>query len=325
MTDFTRGFRLHLRHGQVLDGAMFPSGRCLVLDDPHFGLASAAASEEELLRGYPEARIEWPAEDAAAAPTPPSLTEGLREQYAAAIYERNNPPLRWAEAHPDDVLAYGSDADAALTVRDRELEQARAEVTRLHEGEEPYVHEHAGATPGQWIWLWNRATPGQWIWLWNRATPEERLDMAARIKDAFGLASACFMGGHEARLDEQQARITRLEAELGAAQGAYQGAWTAGHRGIEATEERAHEAEKRRDELAAARDRVRALAADLDDPTWRAPGTEIAARIRLALDGEPAPAAEKQPAPAPEEKRERPTPFECAPGNRCNACAVCWR
>lgn len=60
MTGFTRGFRLHLRGGQVLDGAAFPSGRCLVIDDPQFGLASVAASEKELLRGYPDARIEWP-------------------------------------------------------------------------------------------------------------------------------------------------------------------------------------------------------------------------------------------------------------------------
>lgn len=34
--------------------------------------------------------------------------------------------------------------------------------------------------------------------------------------------------------------------------------------------------------------RVRELAADVDDPTWRAPGTEVAARIRLALCGYPA-------------------------------------
>lgn len=59
--DFTRGFRLHLRDGQVLDGAAFPSGRCLVMDDPEFGLATVAVSEEELLRGYPDSRIEWPA------------------------------------------------------------------------------------------------------------------------------------------------------------------------------------------------------------------------------------------------------------------------
>ncbi|MFB7589343.1 hypothetical protein [Streptomyces sp. NPDC056169] len=30
--------------------------------------------------------------------------------------------------------------------------------------------------------------------------------------------------------------------------------------------------------------RVRAFAADIDTPTWRAPGSEVAARIRLALD-----------------------------------------
>lgn len=40
----------------------------------------------------------------------------LREQIAGAIYEKCNPGLTWASAHPDDVLAYGSDADAALTV-----------------------------------------------------------------------------------------------------------------------------------------------------------------------------------------------------------------
>lgn len=40
----------------------------------------------------------------------------LREQIAGAIYEKCNPGHTWASAHPDDVLAYGSDADAALTV-----------------------------------------------------------------------------------------------------------------------------------------------------------------------------------------------------------------
>ncbi|OQQ16104.1 hypothetical protein B0675_02125 [Streptomyces sp. M41(2017)] len=40
----------------------------------------------------------------------------LREQIAGAIYEKCNPGHHWASAHPDDVLAYGSDADAALTV-----------------------------------------------------------------------------------------------------------------------------------------------------------------------------------------------------------------
>ena len=46
----------------------------------------------------------------------------------------------------------------------------------------------------------------------------------------------------------------------------------------------AHEASNQTRE--AAIDRVRAFAADVDNPNWRAPGTEIAARIRLAL-GEP--------------------------------------
>jgi hypothetical protein len=60
VTQFARGFRLHLRDGQVLDGAEFPSGRVFVIDDPAYGLATIAASLEELLKGYHGARIEWP-------------------------------------------------------------------------------------------------------------------------------------------------------------------------------------------------------------------------------------------------------------------------
>jgi hypothetical protein len=49
--------------------------------------------------------------------TPPATDPaGLRNLVAAAIYERNNPAYRWADAHPDDVLAYGFDADAVLSV-----------------------------------------------------------------------------------------------------------------------------------------------------------------------------------------------------------------
>jgi hypothetical protein len=59
MTGFARGFKLHLRSGQVLDGAAFPSGRAIIVDDPEYGLASAAISVEELLKGYHRARIEW--------------------------------------------------------------------------------------------------------------------------------------------------------------------------------------------------------------------------------------------------------------------------
>ncbi|MFE9398630.1 hypothetical protein [Streptomyces flavidovirens] len=59
----------------------------------------------------------------------PATTDDLRDQYAAAIYERNNPTRRWADAHPDDLLAYAGDADAILAVRDTRVEEltARAE------------------------------------------------------------------------------------------------------------------------------------------------------------------------------------------------------
>ncbi|WP_432116614.1 hypothetical protein [Streptomyces sp. S1] len=57
---FTVGFRLHRRHGEHLDGALFPNGRCLVVEDGEAGLITAAPSLDDLVRGYPDARIEWP-------------------------------------------------------------------------------------------------------------------------------------------------------------------------------------------------------------------------------------------------------------------------
>lgn len=58
--EFTRGFKLHLRSGDVLDGAAFPSGRAFVVDDPVYGLGTVASSMDELLKGYHRGRIEWP-------------------------------------------------------------------------------------------------------------------------------------------------------------------------------------------------------------------------------------------------------------------------
>ncbi|MFE2045710.1 hypothetical protein ACFXAZ_33305 [Streptomyces sp. NPDC059477] len=57
---FTLGFKLHLRGGEVIDGAVFPSGRALVEDDSEFGFGSAAPSLEQLLAGYHGARVKWP-------------------------------------------------------------------------------------------------------------------------------------------------------------------------------------------------------------------------------------------------------------------------
>ncbi|WP_329356944.1 hypothetical protein [Streptomyces anulatus] len=65
---FARPFRLVQRHGPALDGAEFPNGRVVLMDDPDWGLCSGARSLDLLLRhGYPDARIEWadqPAADA---------------------------------------------------------------------------------------------------------------------------------------------------------------------------------------------------------------------------------------------------------------------
>ncbi|MFE9737320.1 hypothetical protein [Streptomyces sp. NPDC006477] len=70
---FTVGFRLHLRHGAPLDGALFPSGRCLVVEDAEAGLITAAPSLDDLTRAYPDAHIEWPA--AASTSSAPPITQ----------------------------------------------------------------------------------------------------------------------------------------------------------------------------------------------------------------------------------------------------------
>ncbi len=79
---FARGFRLVQPDGRTLDGAVFPSGRCFVLDDGEYGLATVAVSVEELLRGgYHGARIEW-ADQPAVPPAPAdraTLTETERQ------------------------------------------------------------------------------------------------------------------------------------------------------------------------------------------------------------------------------------------------------
>lgn len=56
---FTRGFRLHVG-GRICHGAEFPTGQVLVVDDPEYGLITTAATLDELLKGYPSARVEWP-------------------------------------------------------------------------------------------------------------------------------------------------------------------------------------------------------------------------------------------------------------------------
>ena len=54
-----RPFRLHLPH-QVLDGFVLADGQAVAVDDPEYGLTSAAPTLADLLRGYGGGRIEWP-------------------------------------------------------------------------------------------------------------------------------------------------------------------------------------------------------------------------------------------------------------------------
>ncbi|MFG2899542.1 hypothetical protein ACGFZH_20975 [Streptomyces zaomyceticus] len=105
---FAAGFRLHLRHGAPLDGILLPSGRCLVVEDVETGHVSAASSLEDLTRGYPDARIEWPA-------TTP----------AALLAHRRTPP--WPPGRPGIDQLTSDDLDRLYG----QLDRAEAAVARI--------------------------------------------------------------------------------------------------------------------------------------------------------------------------------------------------
>ncbi|MYS44088.1 hypothetical protein GTY23_23215 [Streptomyces sp. SID5998] len=54
-----RAFRLHLPHGLVLDGWVTADGQAVAIEDADLGLTAAAASLEDLARGYGGAHIQW--------------------------------------------------------------------------------------------------------------------------------------------------------------------------------------------------------------------------------------------------------------------------
>jgi hypothetical protein len=65
----------------------------------------------------------------ASEPTEPGTTasdDGLREQYAAAIWERQNPGRQWADCEYRWRADAEADADAVMAVRDRHMEQLTA-------------------------------------------------------------------------------------------------------------------------------------------------------------------------------------------------------
>lgn len=89
MTTYAKGFRLHIGHGRVLDGAQFPNGRVIVLDDPEWGLCSGARDVELLTLGYPGSRIEWP--DDSGAEQPALVHPGISPQ-ASTPPRADEPP-----------------------------------------------------------------------------------------------------------------------------------------------------------------------------------------------------------------------------------------
>ena len=92
------------------------------------------------------------------------------------------------------TLTFATESDpASVAAHVVEIEQLRAEVDRLHAGEEP------GSTPH------GNLTDGQWLRLFNEAGPAQRL---AIINCLRGEAARGFLMDHAGRLNrEQRARV----------------------------------------------------------------------------------------------------------------------
>lgn len=103
--------------------------------------------------------------------------------------EHQTSALRAGIAHDLRVqLRAAEDELARLRPLPAQLAEAQAALATLHEGEELYEDERLVATPGQWIWLW------------NRDTPQQRLERAERLMGSVERAIDCLP--HQMRLAE---------------------------------------------------------------------------------------------------------------------------
>ncbi|MFG3090652.1 hypothetical protein ACGGAI_23810 [Streptomyces antibioticus] len=107
---WARPFRLALPGKRVLDGAVFPNGQAVIIDDPVQGLSSGAPTLEQLVAGYHRAEVLL-AEDVVRVGT-------ARAQHAVQMY-----------------------AEAAV-----ELEDARRDLARLDPFGDRHTHLPAGIT-----------------------------------------------------------------------------------------------------------------------------------------------------------------------------------
>ncbi|MFJ2174364.1 hypothetical protein ACIOHE_15800 [Streptomyces sp. NPDC087851] len=106
-TGFARGFRLH-HHGAALDGAVFPSGRAVLLDLEDAGFATSAPTLDALLLHYPHANIEW-ADQSGTAPAP-VVHSGDEQQAIAAPQVDDSAPHDGYVVH-DLVRQYSGSAE----------------------------------------------------------------------------------------------------------------------------------------------------------------------------------------------------------------------
>ncbi|MEV7867450.1 hypothetical protein AB0P17_15415 [Streptomyces sp. NPDC088124] len=107
---FARAFRLH-HHGRVLQGAEFPGGQTVLLDLPDAYFMTGAPSLDQLLLGYPHARIEW-ASASMCGQSVPGLIGAMplgpcvpRHQHDDAVHQDTNGTTWSRNAPADDTEA----------------------------------------------------------------------------------------------------------------------------------------------------------------------------------------------------------------------------
>lgn len=83
----------------------------------------------------------------------PAPDTGLREEYAAAIWERNNPGRRWADCEYRWRSDAEADADAVVAVRDRATQQLRDRLDSARASRKRWMNGYQAAAEQRAGWI----------------------------------------------------------------------------------------------------------------------------------------------------------------------------
>lgn len=111
-------------------------------------------------------------------PRQPASHAERRDQFAKVIYERWNPGASWTDAHPDDRVAYGADADVAMAAADSVAGIPYADPTRTDIYRE--VADRLAALGTKSTCEWARTAASQ-VRTWADGGPQSETEAAATL------------------------------------------------------------------------------------------------------------------------------------------------